>query len=178
MTSIPIGMHHHRLLIQKIVRRSQITLEKASPQAWPSLAGLVAWATDQVLGEEERRDSATYGELAGWLAAEASWHLVTAAGLPVAGLTDPALPKLLANLDRRPLIARRRLLATAVHRTGPNYPPATPTVRTLPAQRTSPAFGMSAGTAGRRGPRPGGCPCACNRGGFCGGCGHAGCGRR
>lgn len=22
------------------------------------------------------------------------------------------------------------------------------------------------------------CPCECNRGGFCGGCGHAGCGRR
>lgn len=26
----------------------------------------------------------------------------------------------------------------------------------------------------RRGP----CPCACNQGGFCGGCGHAGCGAR
>lgn len=23
-----------------------------------------------------------------------------------------------------------------------------------------------------------GCPCECNRGGFCGGCGHAGCGGR
>lgn len=23
-----------------------------------------------------------------------------------------------------------------------------------------------------------GCPCACNSGGFCGGCGHAGCGGR
>jgi hypothetical protein len=22
------------------------------------------------------------------------------------------------------------------------------------------------------------CPCECNRGSFCGGCGHAGCGRR
>jgi hypothetical protein len=22
------------------------------------------------------------------------------------------------------------------------------------------------------------CPCECNSGGFCGGCGHAGCGRR
>lgn len=28
-------------------------------------------------------------------------------------------------------------------------------------------------------PWPGPCPCECNRGGFCGGCGHAGCaGRR
>lgn len=27
-------------------------------------------------------------------------------------------------------------------------------------------------------PRFGGCPCACNSGGFCGGCGHAGCGGR
>ncbi len=26
--------------------------------------------------------------------------------------------------------------------------------------------------------RPLACPCACNSGGFCGGCGHAGCGRR
>lgn len=26
--------------------------------------------------------------------------------------------------------------------------------------------------------RPGPCPCACNSGGFCGGCGHAGCGGR
>lgn len=25
---------------------------------------------------------------------------------------------------------------------------------------------------------PGPCPCACNHGGFCGGCGHAGCGGR
>ena len=25
---------------------------------------------------------------------------------------------------------------------------------------------------------PGPCPCACNSGGYCGGCGHAGCGRR
>lgn len=24
----------------------------------------------------------------------------------------------------------------------------------------------------------GGCPCACNSGGWCGGCGHAGCGGR
>lgn len=24
----------------------------------------------------------------------------------------------------------------------------------------------------------GSCPCECNSGGFCGGCGHAGCGRR
>ncbi len=29
----------------------------------------------------------------------------------------------------------------------------------------------------RRG-RAGPCPCECNRGEFCGGCGHAGCGRR
>lgn len=26
--------------------------------------------------------------------------------------------------------------------------------------------------------QPSGCPCECNFGGFCGGCGHAGCGRR
>lgn len=26
--------------------------------------------------------------------------------------------------------------------------------------------------------RFGGCPCVCQSGGFCGGCGHAGCGRR
>ncbi|MFE3205760.1 hypothetical protein [Embleya sp. NPDC059237] len=30
----------------------------------------------------------------------------------------------------------------------------------------------------RRGTGPGPCPCACNHGGFCGGCGHAGCGGR
>lgn len=27
-------------------------------------------------------------------------------------------------------------------------------------------------------PKPGPCPCECNHGGFCGGCGHAGCGGR
>lgn len=27
-------------------------------------------------------------------------------------------------------------------------------------------------------PKVAGCGCECNRGGFCGGCGHAGCGRR
>lgn len=30
----------------------------------------------------------------------------------------------------------------------------------------------------RRHPSTGPCTCECNRGGFCGGCGHAGCGRR
>lgn len=31
----------------------------------------------------------------------------------------------------------------------------------------------------RPGPRPAGpCPCECNSGAFCGGCGHRGCGRR
>lgn len=32
--------------------------------------------------------------------------------------------------------------------------------------------------AGRRGVGVGPCPCECNRGQFCGGCGHAGCGGR
>lgn len=31
---------------------------------------------------------------------------------------------------------------------------------------------------GLRPRRTGPCPCECNRGGFCGGCGHAGCGGR
>lgn len=30
----------------------------------------------------------------------------------------------------------------------------------------------------RRARQIGPCPCECNRGGFCGGCGHAGCGGR
>lgn len=33
-------------------------------------------------------------------------------------------------------------------------------------------------TPHRYGSNPGPCPCACNSGGFCGGCGHAGCGGR
>jgi hypothetical protein len=32
--------------------------------------------------------------------------------------------------------------------------------------------------AHRQSSRPGPCPCECNSGGFCGGCGHAGCGGR
>lgn len=46
------------------------------------------------------------------------------------------------------------------------------TIRRLLSQDAhSPAPGSSRPAAGP-------CPCACNRGGFCGGCGHAGCGGR
>lgn len=41
--------------------------------------------------------------------------------------------------------------------------------RILAGVRTSPRY-----LARATGP----CPCACNSGGFCGGCGHAGCGGR
>ncbi|MEN8652359.1 hypothetical protein ABCR94_17575 [Streptomyces sp. 21So2-11] len=97
--------------------------------------------------------------------AEAAFHLAQAAGWTPSGLTDPALPILLDRLDQRPHVARLRLLDTAAARTGP-------TVLPLPA----PAPATEYQAAARR--AAGSCGCACTAGGFCGGCGHAGCGRR
>lgn len=45
-------------------------------------------------------------------------------------------------------------------------------VRALPGAATPPYPSVSRTAAA------GPCPCACNSGSFCGGCGHAGCGRR
>ncbi|MGP3949635.1 hypothetical protein [Streptomyces sp. 7N604] len=70
---------------------------------------------------------------------------------------DEDLPARLGELDRLPLPERLRLLEAATRHTGP-----APEAQQLPAQRR---------TAGP-------CPCACTSGGFCGGCGHAGCGGR
>jgi hypothetical protein len=46
-----------------------------------------------------------------------------------------------------------------------------------PAGRTGPLVEGPAWTGGGGG-FTGPCPCECNSGGFCGGCGHAGCGGR
>ncbi|WP_107498863.1 hypothetical protein [Actinacidiphila yeochonensis] len=100
-----------------------------------------------------------------WLEAEAASHIITVAGWRPAGLTDPALPRQLLRLDEQNTEARSHLLALAVQDTDPDRD-ATKHDMSFPKQRTRVA----------RKPLP--CPCACNAGGFCGGCGHAGCGAR
>lgn len=49
-----------------------------------------------------------------------------------------------------------------------------------PPEPQQPPRRASSASYPRRAPRPavGTCGCECGRGGFCGGCGHAGCGRR
>ncbi|MFJ3987718.1 hypothetical protein ACIPWY_03485 [Streptomyces sp. NPDC090032] len=85
-----------------------------------------------------------------------------------ARLTDTGLLAHLTELDQLPYEERTTLVAEAVLRTE------TRPVATLNLPHPTPAPTRSAWR------RPAGpCTCACSTGGFCGGCGHAGCtGRR
>ncbi|ATL81737.1 hypothetical protein DNK48_35915 [Streptomyces malaysiensis subsp. malaysiensis] len=159
-------LHHHRALVHKILTQSQRLLMRDAVSARSALASVLNTATEHVCNKHATRVSPHH---AAWLEAEAASHLINAAGWQLTGLTDPTLPHYLTRLDQRPYPARLRLLDTAAHRANPDCP-ITPPTFSLPQQRTS------APTASRR--RVGRCPCVCNSGGSCGGCGHAGCGGR
>ncbi|MGW1944960.1 hypothetical protein ACWCRC_11620 [Streptomyces sp. NPDC001940] len=85
-----------------------------------------------------------------------------------ARLTDTGLPDHLTALDQLPYAERTMLVAEAARRTE------TRPITTLHLPHPTPAPKLP---ARRRSAGP--CTCACSTGGFCGGCGHAGCtGRR
>ncbi|MFE0276033.1 hypothetical protein ACFWZY_28665 [Streptomyces sp. NPDC058992] len=102
-----------------------------------------------------------------WVVAESAAQLLACTRTPVTA-EDPNLVRCLQALDRLPQLARSGLLAAAVRRTTPDTTPP-PTTERIPGPADQPTS--------RRGKRRG-CPCPCNNGSFCGGCGHAGCGGR
>jgi hypothetical protein len=160
------GLQDHRILVHQILTRSHQLLQRVSTNTPAPFADILHTATEKICNQHASHVSPHH---AAWLEAEAASHIVTAAGWNTTGLTDPALPHHLTRLDQRPHAARLRLLETAAYRTNPDRP-TTPATPTMPRQRTA------EGTPRSR--RVGPCPCPCNSGGFCGGCGHAGCGRR
>ncbi|MFI5808607.1 hypothetical protein [Streptomyces sp. NPDC051561] len=155
---MPVLDDRFRTLVHNTLISARHTLAQHTDPEQPALAAVL----HEAAATAARKAGTCHPSETAWLCAEAAFHLTHAAGRTPSGLTDPALPTLLTRLDQRPHPARLRLLDTAIARTGP-------LVITLP----TPA---PARTTGRR--AAGSCGCACTTGGFCGGCGHAGCGRR
>ncbi|MCX5206907.1 hypothetical protein OG897_36590 [Streptomyces sp. NBC_00237] len=157
---MPVLDDRYRTLAHTTLNAARHTLAQHTGPEQPTLTDLLHNAVDTTA----RTCGGTRPSETAWLWAEAAFHLAHAAGWNPSGLTDPALPTLLTRLDQRPHAARLRLLDTAATRTAP-------TVIPLPEPTPTPVR-----VTGRR--QAGGCGCACTAGGFCGGCGHAGCGRR
>ncbi|GCB94688.1 hypothetical protein SALB_07489 [Streptomyces noursei] len=140
----------HRLLTETH-RRLATHQDPAVPPLHALLAQLVVELYDRdLLGNRPP-------SLGGIVSEAASCLLNLATPQRVTRPFDEDLSERLNELDRLPLPERLRLLQAATRHTAP-----IPTSQRLPARR-----------------RPTGlCPCPCNSGGFCGGCGHAGCGGR
>lgn len=155
-------LRNQRALVHAILRHAHTLLGQAKKHARTPMAELLRAATESIC---DRHAAEVSPHHVAWLEAEAASQVITAAGWRSSGLTDPALPQQLQRLDRHTVAARRRFLALAVHDTAPGLPATIHSVK-VPRQRTLTTRS------------PGPCPCCCNTGGFCGGCGHAGCGRR
>ncbi|MCQ6246160.1 hypothetical protein [Streptomyces malaysiensis] len=160
------GLKNHRVLVHEILTNSHLLLQQTGAHDRAPFADILHAATEKICNQHASDVSPHH---AAWLEAEAASHIVTAAGRHTTGLTDPALPHHLTRLDQRIHAARLRLLETAIYRTDPDRPTA-PATASVPCQRTT-------DSAPRR-RQVGPCPCACNNGGSCGGCGHTGCGGR
>jgi hypothetical protein len=155
-------LRDHRALVHEILTHTQTLLEQASNDARSPMAELLNAATETVC---DRHATWVSPHHVAWLEAEAASHIITVAGWRPAGLTDPALPRQLLRLDQQTTALCHHVLALAVQDTDPDRPAADSDLN-IPRQRTDSTR------------KPGPCPCACNAGGFCGGCGHAGCGAR
>jgi hypothetical protein len=159
------SLRQHHALVHQTLTHARALFSAAKEDEVPSLAVLLPRAADH-LQTEDHLDlnpaalARVVAEAAGQLLACAHTSLLPA---------DPNLQCYLEALDRLPRAARTGLLTGAVRRTAPHPDDARPpTPRILAPSGPSPVR--------RRTPGP--CPCACNSGGFCGGCGHAGCGGR
>jgi hypothetical protein len=159
--SVP-DLRDHRALVHEILAHTQILLERASTDARQPMAELLNAATEAVCDQHAVWVSPHH---VAWLEAEAASHIITVAGWRPVGLTDPALPRQLLRLDQLTSAARHHVVALAVQDTDPNRQVMSCHTR-FPKQQTL--------TSRKSGP----CACACSAGGFCGGCGHAGCGAR
>ncbi|MFD7169716.1 hypothetical protein [Streptomyces violascens] len=161
-----LGLPQHPDAVHHILSRARTLLGSAGEHEAPRFAELLTRAADQ-LRAEERLDLAPYG--LAQAVAEAAGQLVTCTRIPLQK-REPNLDYYLDALDRLPRPARTGLLTAAALRTAP-HPDSTPTpIPCVPVPNSEPPVR-------RRTTEP--CSCVCNSGGFCGGCGHAGCaGRR
>lgn len=155
-------LRDHRALVHEILTHTQTLLQQAHNDAPTPMAELLNTATENVCNRHATWVSPHH---VAWLEAEAASHIITVAGWRPAGLTDPGLPRQLLRLDQQTTTVKHQVLALAVQDTDPDRQATNCHVR-FPQQRTDAA----------RKSRP--CPCVCNVGGFCGGCGHVGCGVR
>lgn len=151
------GKPQHHPLGHQLLDQVRTHFAAAGEDEDPPLSALLA---------HEDRANLDLAALA-WVVVESAVQLLACTRTPVmAG--DPNAEHYLQALDRLPRHARAGLLAAAVRRTTPHGTPSPATAR-VPGPIDQPAV---------RRRTPGPCPCPCNSGGFCGGCGHAGCGRR
>ncbi|MEV0966480.1 hypothetical protein AB0J25_28525 [Streptomyces sp. NPDC049910] len=162
MQGIDLPSQQHRL-VHQILTLAHARLATAGDEEFPHLAPLLSCAADHV-PTEDLHDSGEHP--VAQAVAEAAAQLAARAGIR-GRLSAQHLDACLEELDRLPRTARVALLAAAVRHTVPEQPHP-------PAARTPTPVGWS--PVRRR--MGGGCLCACNSGGFCGGCGHSGCGGR
>lgn len=160
------AMQQNRTAVRQILRHARDLLASSESVEDPPLTQLLARAVDLLSAEEhEHLDPPALAQAVG----EASSQLLARCRTPI-GPSDPHMLYCLQALDRLPRTARIGLLTAAIRYTTPDPHGAQP----------SPVTGAqtAGGRAAARGRRTGPCPCPCNSGGFCGGCGHAGCGGR
>ncbi|MFE2070459.1 hypothetical protein ACFXDH_50265 [Streptomyces sp. NPDC059467] len=155
----------HPTMVHQILQHAHALLTASENEEDPPLAELLARAADHVQTEgREQMDSRALA----WVAAEAAAQLLARCKIPIAA-GDPNLTYCVQSLDQLPRTALTGLLTAAIRYTAldPHSP--------LPPDQRAPAPGRQTAPRGRM---RGSCPCSCNSGGFCGGCGHAGCGGR
>ncbi|MET9296864.1 hypothetical protein [Streptomyces sp. NPDC003077] len=163
----------YRTLIGQALHRAGTVLDNA-PAVRQELPELLATAIETTW-KESHTNPVPYA-VREWLVAEAAWHLCVAAKALPAGLTDPELGVLLARVERRPHRTQARLLRAAGQSL--TVPLTRAGVSTNHSEAEA-AFAERAVTyAARREVSGRACTCSCSSGGYCGGCGHAGCGGR
>ncbi|MER6386203.1 hypothetical protein ACWDBP_00240 [Streptomyces sp. NPDC001233] len=161
-------MPQHPTAVHRILHQAHALLtafeNSENDQALP-LAELLTRAADHVLAEErERLEPPALARAV----AEAAAQLLARCRIPIMA-ADHNVPHCLQALDRLPRAARTGLLSAAIRYTAPEF-------HIVPPPDTRPNAPGGQTPARDRSARP--CPCPCSSGGFCGGCGHAGCGGR
>ncbi|MFD8723960.1 hypothetical protein ACFV2H_39900 [Streptomyces sp. NPDC059629] len=159
------GTPQHPTVVHQILQHAHALFTASENEENPPLAQLLARAADHVSAESrEQLDSAALARAV----AEAAAQLLARCKISITA-GDPNAAYYLQALDRLPRTPRTGLFTVAIRYTTPD--PHSP----LPSDEGVPAPGRQATP---RGGMRGSCPCPCNSGGFCGGCGHAGCGGR
>jgi hypothetical protein len=160
MREIGLPPQQHRL-VHQILTLAHARLAGPGAEEFPHLAPLLSCAADHVPAEDlHGLDEQVLAQAV----AEAAAHLAASASITLMP-SDPRLDACLEGLDQLPRAARIDLLAAAIRNTASEAAPPLAPRDHRPDGRTP-----------FRSRPTGACPCACSSGGYCGGCGHAGCG--